>query len=260
MRIFITGGTGFIGKYVVEELKRGNHELFLLQKDLKDIDGWKKDVIDFKPDAAIHLAWEGIPDYDGFEASYKNLKYGLDLIRVLSEARCRTVLMAGSCWELHPQPFNTFSSAKTALHWLGRKFAQEQGMDFIWTRFFFVYGPGQREGSLIPYLLNCLKENKKPDLKNPNQRNDFIYAGDIARAIALILKNPRSAAYDIGSGKLTSAGEVAKMIFPDYEIDKSKGETNSNPCADILDVKEDTGWVPETSLEEGVKKMLNYRI
>jgi len=79
VKIFITGSTGFIGKHLVKNLKARGHELFLLDKDLADIKEWINEVKNFNPDAVIHLAWQGIPDY-GPETSAKNLKYGLDLI------------------------------------------------------------------------------------------------------------------------------------------------------------------------------------
>jgi nucleoside-diphosphate-sugar epimerase len=256
MKIFITGGTGFIGKYVVEELKKNkNNELFLLAKDLKNIKDWGKEVKDFGPEFAIHLAWEGLPDY-GAKNSIKNLNYGLNLMDLLAESGCKNVLMAGSCWENLPQPFNAFSAAKIALSQLAREISEENQMNFIWARFFFVYGLGQRETSLIPYLLKCKREGLRPEIKNPSVKNDFIYVGDIARAIAMIIdKKPKSAVYDIGSGKLTTAGEVAKMLFSDLEFSSSQISIQDNPQADISKIKE-LGWEPQMTIKDYIKSMI----
>jgi len=256
MKIFITGASGFIGKYVTEELKKEN-QLFLLEKDLKDLKIWKQEVIDFKPETAIHLAWEAIPDY-GYENSRKNLGYGLDLLELLFQAKCQNVIMPGSCWEKYPQPFNAFSAAKTALHWLGKKFCEEKGINFVWARFFFVYGKGQKESSLIPYLLKCKKENQTPELKNPFQKSDFIHVEDVAKAVTMLVKKrPLSGEYDIGSGTLTSAAEVAGILFPGIKIKAGEQKTSDNPLADISKIKNEIGWAPSVTLEEGVKKMLN---
>ena len=90
MKVFLTGGTGFIGKHVVKILLNEGHKILLLKRpsnlkysyldrvqvtsgDLSTIQDCKKKIKDFEPDSAIHLAWEGIPDYSA-ETSTKNLK------------------------------------------------------------------------------------------------------------------------------------------------------------------------------------------
>lgn len=259
MKIFITGGTGFIGKYVVEKLREDkNNELFLLSKDLADIESWKKEVEDFRPDAAIHLAWEGLPDYSA-ETSIKNLKYGLDLMNMLAEIGCKTVLITGTCWEVLPQPFNAMSAAKTALRLLGEEIAKENNMNFIWARLFYVYGPGQREDSLIPFLTKCKKTGNKPEIKTPEAKNDFIYVEDVAEAISMIIKkSKKSAVYDVGSGKLTSVQDVAKIIFPDFKIQQSENNLADGPLADISKIRKEIGWQPKAKIKNGIQGMIDY--
>jgi len=259
MRIFITGGTGFIGKHLVKKLREDeSNELFLLSKDLADIENWKKEVEDFKPEACIHLAWEGLPDY-GCKMSIKNLKYGLDLFNFLADIKCKSILSAGSCWEILPQPFNAFSAAKNSLHWIGREIARENNMQFVWTRLFYVYGPGQRKESLIPYLIDSAKQGKSPEIKNLDAKNDFIYVENVAEAIAMIIKKcKKSAVYDVGSGKLTSVQEIAKIIFPDFEAQQSEINLASNSCANISKIKKEIGWEPKTIIKDGIKKTISY--
>lgn len=278
MKIFITGGTGFIGKHVVRKLKEDkNNELFLLSKDLADIKAWKKEVENFKPEATIHLAWEGIPNYNS-KTSLRNLKYGLDLMNMLAEIGCKTVLAAGSCWEYGGQfgklaedipskPLNAFTAAKNSLHLLGQEIAKENNMNFIWTRFFYVYGPGQKETSLIPYLINCAKNGKTPEIKNPLAKNDFIYVEDIAEAISQIIRKVKgSAIYNIGSGYLTSVQEIIKIIFDSYgfenqykDIASDSTDTLSNFYADISKIKREIGWEPKVRIEEGIKKSISKK-
>lgn len=275
MKIFITGSTGFIGKHVVKKLKENkNNELFLLSKDLADIKKWKKEVEIFKPDAVIHLAWQGIPDY-GPETSVKNLNYGLELFKFLAEIKCKWILAAGSCWEYGGQsgkisenipakPINDFTKAKNSLYLQGKKIAKKNNTQFLWTRFFYVYGPGQKETSLIPYLIKCIKEEKVPEIKNPYAKNDFIFVEDLAAAIVkLVEKKAKGGIYNIGSGYPTPVQEIIKIIYDNFKLELQKknatpGTTDiySDFWADISKIKKNIGWQPKTKIKEGIKKMI----
>ena len=297
MRIFITGGTGFIGKHIVRKLKENeDNNLLLLSQaskkelswldisentkviegDLSALESLRMGLEDFKPEVTIHLAWEGLPNYDP-KISIRNLNYGLNLINLLAEIGCKSVLAAGSCWEYGqqsgkipentpPKPLNAFTAAKHSLHLLGKEIAKENNAQFIWTRFFYVYGPGQREASLIPYLIHCAKTGEIPEIKNPSARNDFIYVEDIAEAITLILKKCKeSTVYNIGSGHLISTQEVLKIIFDNYGLQEQYKNVKPEPTdvfsgfyADISKIKTEIGWKPKTGIEEGIKKTIDY--
>jgi|SRR3989344_4474479 len=293
MKIFITGGTGFIGKHLVRKLSNSkNHEILLLSCNLKDdvdlessniklIEGnlsniaeWKYEVKKFGPQATIHMAWEGIPDY-GAETSIKNIKYGLDLFQMLSEIGCKKIISTGSCWEYGKQkgslneestinPNNAFTSAKNSLHWIGKYFAEEKNMQFIWTRLFYVYGPGQRKISIIPYIIDCIEQGKKPEIKTPSAKNDFIYVEDVVDAIIEILeKGNKSAVYNIGSGHLTSVKKIMDEVYKNLniknEVGMSKNENESSYgefWADISEIKREIGWEPKVNIEEGISRIV----
>lgn len=294
MRVFVTGGTGFIGTHVVKELQSEEHTLLLLSRQSKNVSSWSKmpnvDIVQgdlsdtaswanrverFKPQAAIHLAWESLPNYDA-KTSIKNINYGLNLITLLAESGCESVICTGSCWEygqptgkLHEdialKPSNAFTAAKNALHWMGRELAKEHNMRFIWTRLFYVYGPGQRETSLIPYIINFVRKGKKPEIRTPLTRNDFVYVEDVARAISAIVKNPqKDGIYNIASGSSTSIQQVVEIVcdklgFP-YEANALDNQTNNsvNFWADISKIKKDTGWEPQMGIKEGIQKTIDY--
>ena len=293
MKVFVTGGTGFIGPYVARELSKRGHKLLILSNkpksktldfpktvkflegNLANIKNWKLNVKNFQPDATIHMAWEGIPDY-GVEMSLKNLRYGLNLFKELAELGCKKMICTGSCWEYGQnhgklsedspiRPSNAFTAAKNALHWLGREIAKENNMQFIWTRLFYVYGPGQREKSLIPYIIKCVKEGKKPEIKTPSARNDFIYVGDVAKAIVEILeKCNQSTVYNIGSGYSTSIHNIIKIVHnelniqykPKDKVFKSDNTPLDNFWADISKIKKEIGWEPKLTISDALQRTI----
>lgn len=291
MRIFITGGTGFLGKYLVRELRRSGHALFLLSRaarsesgiryikgDMSNVSAWEKKLKAFKPDIAIHLAWEGIPKSDE-ETCVKNLVGSLNCLRACGEAGAKTALVAGSDQEYgqtgkkvnekSPQkPHNMLFAAKAAIYLMGSKIAEQYNMNFMWTRIFFVYGPGQRSGSLIPYLTSSLRAGNIPEIKNPYGANDFIYIDDVVRALRMLVEQkPKSPneIYNIGSGKLTPTANVIKEVFrffkkpaPSFPPRAKTQMALKGSYADISKIKKDIGWKPTTSIQTGVKETINY--
>ena len=297
MRVFLTGATGFIGRYVLKHLGKEDYNILLLTRaskenfssiikskkvdivsgNLSDINKWKDKLIQFKPDTTIHMAWEGIPDY-GVKTSIKNLKYGLNLFEELADLGCKKIICTGSCWEygqnqgeisedLPVKSSNAFTAAKNALHLFGREIAKENNMQFIWTRLFYVYGSGQRENSLIPHIIKCVKEGKELKIKTPSARNDFIYAEDVSKAIVAILKKcNQGTVYNIGSGYSTSIQDIIKIAYsklnfqykPKDNIFNTKNVYSDDFWADISKIKKETGWEPKIDIENGIKKIISF--
>lgn len=287
MRIFVTGGTGFLGKYVVNELhKKGHHVLVLsrtshrqpgvefLKGDMSDVSKWKKKLKLFKPDSAIHLAWEGLPS-QAIDVSMKNIFGGMECIRALGEAGCKTIVVAGSDQEYgHSgkkmkedslvKPYNLLFSSKVALYWLGSKLAEQYKMNFVWARIFFLYGAGQRPGALIPYLTTSLYGGAEPEIRNPHGANDFVYVQDAAEALVLLATKKAKASnaiYNIASGVLTPTATIISHVYASFKKKPPRFSKNPNgpatwvgAYADISKIKKDFGWKPKVGLEAGIKK------
>ncbi|MEK9180193.1 MAG: NAD(P)-dependent oxidoreductase [Patescibacteria group bacterium] len=289
MKVFITGGTGFVGRPTVARLLERGHVVFLLVRNfdratkifgkskrlifvkggLSHTSPWKHTIKKLKPDACIHLAWEDIPDY-GVDTSVKNMEQSIVLFRILGEAKCKRIIATGTCWEygaatgklredMGLSPMLPYTAAKTAVHWLGKEIAERAGMEFYWTRLFFVYGPGRKSPSLISHLIASKKIDNHPKLEKPLDGRDFIYVEDVANVLVKLVesrgKNPY-AVYNIGTGKLTSNARIANLVYGKKilrEPRKPKGF-----WADISKIKKELEWRPTIFPKEGVKMTLEY--
>lgn len=293
MNILVTGGTGFIGQHVVKNIIKHNFDVLVLTRneyaeqvfknkkvklievDLSDVISLKKRLFKFQPDICIHMAWEGIPDYS-CNMSVKNLFNSLNLFKILSETKCKKIICSGSCWEynqkkgqldeqIHIEPDNPFIAAKHSIHLMGQEIAKANDMDFIWTRFFYVYGPNQKAHSLIPQIISTINSGGKLKIKTPHSKNDFIYVEDVADAILeLLTKGKNGETYNIGSGYSTEIKEIIDLVYNHYNIDKKntieiKKPNDCSPVdfwADISKIKKDTNWEPKTSIKKGVEKTI----
>ncbi|MEK9180181.1 MAG: NAD(P)-dependent oxidoreductase [Patescibacteria group bacterium] len=287
MRVFLTGATGFIGKCTLEELKKCGHRVLALSRrthrergvdfikgDLANIVKWKGRLKKFKPQAAVHLAWEGIPDFS-YERSVKNLEEGIALFSALAGVGCKKIVAAGSGFEcgnrtgkisdaIPVAPYNSFTAAKHSLHLMGEALAREHEMDFIWLRPYNPYGNGQRPGSLIPYIMRTVEGEIPLRLKNPFAQGDFVYISDVAKMFAdAIARGKGIATYNLGSGYLTPVREIARIVCKEIGASEeyckdfartTKGKFQPAAYADISRVRKDLGWRPKVDMAEGIKK------
>ena len=294
MKIFITGGTGFIGTALVKLLveqghtllimtghntagEKGSEQISYVEGDLSDSDNLEMIIKGFEPHFVVHLAWEGLPDYST-ELCTKNLEYGINLFTASVKAGCTNILSTGSCWEYAGKQgslsengkldtSSPFPAAKNALRFYGDAVVRENKGRFYWLRLFYVYGPGQRRSSLIPHIINSLKDDNL-DCRSPHNRNDFIYIDDAVRAITEVIeKRPKGTVYNVGSGYSTEVLEVIRQVYESHErksnIDllsntsNSTNESKADFWADINCITKDTGWKPEYSLKSGIKATLS---
>ena len=279
MRIFITGGSGFIGRYLIRELN-GNQILALTRRkpemgslagvewlfgDLEQTDQWEEKLIQFGPEVCIHLAWEGLPDYSK-EVSEKNVKLSANLFTLLRRANVRRIVALGSCWEYgdvqgriseaqDTKPKSHFAMAKVQVCESFIKESSVAGIEFVWQRVFFSYGPGQRTAALLPTVVTALEDHQLPKIKSPDLAQDFVFISDVAEAIAITSTRSKvEGIFNVGSGQLTQVGDFVNIVaaelgstFRTHVLGEPLGM-----FASVEKLKREVGWEPKHSLQQGV--------
>lgn len=296
MKILITGATGFIGRHIVQLLQDQGHKLALvvldteidpilknrntelIKGDLTNLDSVKSSISRFNPEVCIHLAWEGIPDFSQ-QKSRLNLNLSIDALDfILDSTDCNKVIVAGSCWEYGKKHGackesdaviikTYFTWAKHSLNEYLTVKCDEKEVTLNWFRLFYVYGPGQREGSLIPTLVKSISESKTPSIKSPMNKNDFIFVTDVAKAFyTAAIKSIPSGVYNLGSGDSTSVYEVCRTVEQLITGQNSMSERlrNTDSENEVIDFWADMsktsrilGWSASTSLEDGIRKYID---
>lgn len=295
MRILITGATGFIGRHVVNAIQSDENKLALLVRNvstdlhlkatnaillsgsLSDIGAVKESIKEFAPEACIHLAWQGIPDYSA-GISKLNLHQSIELIDFLStETECKKIIVSGSCFEYGKTQgecnesdcvitTSFFAWAKQSVYNYYTLLCEQSLIDLIWFRIFYVYGPGQRTGALIPALTQAFFRGEQPNVRSPFDSNDFVYIEDLANAFQLALeKDIASGIYNLGSGKAHSVLEVCRIVeqqvsgstnFSDHFPEQNTPQGHVCFWSNIAKSRRIFGWEPKYSLKAGIQRYM----
>ena len=132
---------------------------------------------------------------------------------------------------------------------------------------FLIYGPGQKENRLVPYVIkNALKDNTFK-ISSGNQLRDFLYIKDAVDAIFAALKNKsiNGQIINIGSGNPTKVRYVVETIVKIIGTGKPLFGSKSIRDGESLDLypnikfaKDVLSWEPKYSLEDGLKEYIKF--
>ncbi len=174
--------------------------------------------------------------------------------------------------ENHPFNNNLFYGAtKVAEEQILRAFWKKYGLDYVAFRYLNVYGP--RMDFRSAYIMVIMNFLNKIDKKEPpvifgdgSATLDLVYVTDVAKVNILALeKEVTNEAFNVSGGKETSLKELLNLILkitdskiePVYEPRDQKLVTRRFGYSDKA--KNMLGFEPETSIENGIKEVINWR-
>lgn len=271
MKIFVTGATGFIGLNLVKALERKKVKVLAFarktenfkDKNFKYIQFFSKDIYKNKkifedfgiPDILVHLAWEGLPNYQENFHLEKNLPNDLSFLKRAINAGVKQIIISGTCYEYGKQegclseanktiPYTKYAKAKDQLRKKLEKIKIKKQFILQWIRIFYPFGKYQNEKSLIPSLDKAIKEGKKNfGITSKSIVRDFIPINDVINFIIHLIYNKKlNGVINCCSGKPQTIFQFVldfckkknskikivpnKFPIPDHEPIKFWGSTN----------------------------------
>jgi len=280
MKTLVTGGSGFIGSFLVSELKKEGHHVTILTNDQdftsKDTDVVYADItdrdrmLDVIPqfDCVYHLAGLlGTSELidQAHKASMVNIIGTLNILDGALKKKTKVVhITKPNVW------LNTYSITKKAGEDFAKMYHQEFGLPTISIKWFNVYGPNQSFHcqKAVPFFIKWALANEPIQVWGSGEQTaDLIYAKDAVRATILLAKHPilEGDTYDVGSGQETRVCKLAQMI---KDMCESKSDIIYNPmragetedtrlCADTHFLNE-LGFEFQWDLKRGLEETIRW--
>lgn len=248
--ILITGGLGFIGSHIANEvlennevvildnlstgninnLNNPNHDnLKIVEEDLRNTN---LDDLTSNIDYIFHLAaMASVPlSIDKpVECNDINLNATVKLLKSAADNDVKKIVFSSSSAvygqnrnmplkESEPsQPMSPYAASKAGCELYLQSFYDSYGLKYTALRYFNVFGPGQDKNSqyaaVIPNFISALLEGKQAEIYGDGeQTRDFVYVKDIVRANINAAKSDFNGTINIASGEKLSINQLYKIV------------------------------------------------
>lgn len=296
-KVLITGADGFLGRnlvkrlllediYVVAVAYPGNNSLdgmdnprlHIVCVDLNDVlqnvDIFPRDI-----DVMYHFAWVGVcPELrENMDVQLQNINLTMNCMKLANELGINRVVIPGSTNEYLycgqpinkdaiPSPSNAYGSVKIAIRYIAEQYAKTNNLEYIYMIITGIYAADRKDNNVIYYTIENLLQGKQPSLTKSEQLWDYIYIDDVVDALYLVgEKGKNGAVYAVGHGDNWPLSNYINIIHgiiaPEAVLGFGKIPYNTNrlpsSCIDLSDIYKDTGFVPKTSFEDGILKVID---
>lgn len=296
MSVLVTGGAGFIGSNLVEELLASGIDVVVLDNlstgSLENLEGGSRNLevieascldlpkLDIRPDGIYHL---GIPSSSPM---YKKdpflvgeaINGMITILELAKKTGSRVVYASTSSLysgqtpphreEMEVLVTDYYTEARFSMERLAELYRKLFGVEAIGMRFFSVYGPHEaakkQYANIVTQFLWEMMAGRAPVIYGDGtQTRDFVYVKDVVRALRLAMGSDYVGALNVGTGKSYSFNEVAEILANRMGL-SLEAEHVENPIknyvahtlANTSKAEEVLGFRAEHSLEMGIDELL----
>jgi nucleoside-diphosphate-sugar epimerase len=219
MKIFITGGTGFIGSHLLRRLNEKGYSVTALkgrlplssvqenskinwtEKKLDDIQA--ADLVGFE--TLIHMAAVGVTPKQASwnELIHWNINALIHLLDASQKAGVKRIILTGSSAEYGRsaddfeflnvdsplRPSSPYAASTAAAYLLAKNFAVEKKIELVYLRLFSIYGDGQYERNFWPSLRDSALSGQDFPMTKGEQIRDFMLVDDAIEAIIMAIRS-----------------------------------------------------------------------
>ncbi|MBI6027016.1 NAD-dependent epimerase/dehydratase family protein [Clostridium perfringens] len=235
MKVAILGGSGFLGKYVVEEAINNGIEPVIFSRSSKKNDKYECRVTDYSKEdlalklndieAVIHLAAKRgsqgrIDEFHANEVLTQNLYEACYENNIKNIVYASTISVYSDInnlpWneEQLVSPSLMYGVSKLACEYIGQIYSKNKGLNIKNIRLAHLYGFNEKNNYMINLFMRQAFNKNQLVINNKSvAKREFLYAKDAASAIILALnKKELSGVFNVGSEERLTNYEVAKSI------------------------------------------------
>ena len=294
----VTGATGFVGSWLVEELLANGYQVSVIVRNAsrllphiakhpqcRIIEGeisklLPSDIMTREADVFFHLAWGGVDskDKNNLHIQLENIQLALDALELSNKIGCRKFIASGTVAEYvfcedvmnvnsRQTPNDYYGAAKVSVHHFLEVRARQLSQDFIWAMLPSTFGERRHDNNIITYTITTLLRGDRPLYGDLLQMWDFLYVSEVARALRLLGERGLAGkVYGIGSGQYKLLRDyiiqIKDMIDPNLELGigevPAMSQQTFSSCVNTYALFKDTGFYPKVSFEEGIKRTIEY--
>lgn len=293
--ILVTGGSGFLGSWIIRELSIGGNQVVVLVRPNSDcwrLDGltnveivraapqeWPETIARLKPRVVIASDWEGVNGSNRRDAQmqFANVSRGYAVAAAAKKSGTEVFIAFGSQAEIGPHshpvdeteedsPVSAYGEAKVQLRKDLFELFANADTRFVWGRIFSIYGPLDIGSGMLPTLIRTLKENKIFEATAGVQTWSYLYASDFASAVLRMIESSEyESIVNIGNSEGVQVGEVIKAVA--HYMNRMElvqfGVVEIDPKQSQYLVPVTTHltkdmWKPQTTLADGIRNMVDW--